>query len=207
MKKYMIVILAILLISCNGKTQETKIPQDIKVTKDPNQVIKENEKKATEKQYDNYGELISTISFKVKTDSKDFKDRIIPWASIEKPQQDIPNLIGKDEIVIKQTSIEVIIDYPLTNQYEFILTSRSGFTRSLLLTEISKHYYKLYEEEEKTATIKTIPMEKRTKMYNRNQTNGKYGVWGHDIADLVLAEISLYKKSNGELIVILNIES
>lgn len=207
MKKYMIVILAILLISCNGKSQETKITQDIKATKDPIQVIKENEKKATEKRNDNYGELISTISFKVKTDSKDFKDGIIPWASIEKPQQDIPNLIGKDEIVIKQTSIKVIIDYPLTNQYEFSLTSQSGFTRSLLLTEISKHYYKLYEEEEKTATIKTIPMEKRTKMYNRNHTNGKYGVWGHDIADLVLAEISLYKKSNGELIAILNIES
>jgi hypothetical protein len=203
----MIVILAILLISCNGKSQETKLTQGIKATKEPNQVIKENEKKATEKRYDNYGELISTISFKVKTDSKDFKDGIIPWASIEKPQQDIPNLIGKDEVVIKQTSIEVIIDYPLTNQYEFILTSQSGFTRSQLLTEISKHYYKLYEEEEKTATIKTIPMEKQTKMYNRNQTNGKYGVWGHDIADLVLAEISLYKKSNGELIAILNIES
>jgi hypothetical protein len=207
MKNNLIVILAILLIGCNGKSQQTKLAQDIKTTKDPHQIVVENEKKATEKRYDDYGELISTISFKVQTDDKDFKDGVIPWASIEKPQQDIPNLIGKDEIVIKQTSIKIIIDYPLTNQCEFTLTSQSGFTRSLLLTEISKHYYKIYEEEESSATIKTIPIEKRTTMYNRNQTNGKYGVWGHDIADLVLAEISLYKRSNGELIGILYIES
>jgi len=207
MKKYMIVILAFLLIGCIEKSHQTKLTQDIKATKDPSEVVKDNEKKATEKIYDNYGELISTISFNVKTDNKDFKDGIIPWASIEKTHQDLPNLIDKDEIVIKQTSIEVIIDYPLTNQYEFSLTSQSGFTRSQLLTEISKHYYKIYEEEEKTATIKTIPIEKRTTMYNRNQTNGKYGIWGHDIADLVLADISLFKRSNGEIIVILNIES
>ena len=203
----MIVILAFLLIGCCEKSHHTKLTQNIKATKDPSQVIKENEKKAAEKIYDNYGELISTISFNVKTENKDFKDGIIPWASIEKIQQDLPNLIDKDEIVIKQTSIEVIIDYPLSNQYEFSLTSQSGFTRSQLLTEISKHYYKIYEEEEKTATIKTIPIEKRTTMYNRNQTNGKYGIWGHDIADLVLADISLFKRSNGKFIVILNIES
>jgi len=197
----MIIIFAILLMGCSGKSQDTK------GTKDPHQIVEENEKKATEKQYDNYGELISTITFKVKTDNKDFKDGIIPWASIEKPQQDIPNLIGKDEIVIKQTLIKVIIDYPLTNQYEFTLTSQSGFTRSILLTEISKQYYKVYEEEEESATIKTIQIDKRTTMYNRNQTNGKYGVWGHDIADLVLAEISLYKGSSGKLILILYIES
>jgi len=207
MKKNLIVILAILLIGCNGKSKETKLTPDIKTAKDAHQIIVENEKKATEKRYDDSGELISTISFNVQTDDKDYKDGVIPWASIEKPQQDIPNLIGKNEIVIKQTSIKVIIDYPLTNQYEFTLTSQSGFTRSLLLTEISKHYYKIYEEEEKTATIKTIPIEKRTTMDNRNQTNGKYGVWGHDIADLVLAEISFHMRSNGELIGILNIES
>jgi hypothetical protein len=44
-------------------------------------------------------------------------------------------------------------------------------------------------------------------MYNRNETNGKYGIWGHDIADLDISGISVYKTKNGEIILTLNIES
>ncbi len=87
------------------------------------------------------------------------------------------------------------------------LQSAKGFTRGQLLIEISKHYYKLYDEEEQTATVKTIPINQRTTMYNRNQTNGKYGVWGHDIADLDLSEITVYKNKKGETVLLLGIES
>ncbi|MNL30171.1 hypothetical protein D3C87_1518920 [compost metagenome] len=65
----------------------------------------------------------------------------------------------------------------------------------------------MYEEEEATATKKTIPPEKRIGMYNRNETNGKYGIWGHDIADLVLSEIQIYESADGKLILALIIES
>ena len=87
------------------------------------------------------------------------------------------------------------------------MTSDKGFTRQRLLQEISNNYYKLYDEEEKSATIKTIHLDKRTTMYNRNQTNGKYGVWGHDIADLVLTEILVYKTVTGQIVLSLEIES
>jgi len=205
MAKYFILILTILFTSCKGQTQKSNTKQDLK---DPIAVVQENEKKATEKKNDNLGELVSTISFLVKTDNKkDFEDGFIPWASIEKAKEDIPNLNKKDEVVIIETFVKIIIDYPLTNQYEFTLTSNKGFTRQQLLSEISIHYFKLYEEEEKSATVKTIPIDKRTTMYNRNQTNGKYGIWGHDIADLVLAEIGVYKTTKGEIILTLNIES
>lgn len=205
MKKFYILIMGIALIGCNRQSQQTTSVQE---TKDPFEKVKENEKIAQEKQYDNLGELISKISFNVKTDNKkDFDNGIIPWASIEKAKEDITNLVGKDEIVLKQTSIKIIIDYPLTNQYEFSLTSEKGFTRGQLLSEISQHYYKLYDEEEKSATIKTIPIDKRAQMYNRNETNGKYGIWGHDIADLDLAEIFVYKTADGKIILSLNIES
>lgn len=65
----------------------------------------------------------------------------------------------------------------------------------------------MYEEEEATAIIKTVPPEKRNKMYNRNETNGKYGIWGHDIADLVLSEIHVYEDADKKLILALMIES
>ncbi|MBP7508545.1 MAG: hypothetical protein KA807_12025 [Prolixibacteraceae bacterium] len=205
MKKFPLLFISFAIIGCIGKTQKPTLDQD---TKDPISIIKENEQKSLEKQYDNLGELLYTISFQVKTeDITNFENGIIPWASIENPQEDLPNLINKDEIVIKETSVKIIIDYPLTTPYEFSLESSKGFTRALLLSEISKHYYKIYNEEEESATIKTIPINERTTMYNRNQTNGKYGIWGHDIADLDLSEISVYRVSNGQIILSLFVES
>ena len=203
--RFFIFSMTILLTSCNEQTQKYNPKQD---SKDPVTVIKENEQKAFEKNNDNLGQLVSTILFQVKTDNKkDFENGLIPWVDIENAKEDIPNLLHKDEVVIKDNSVKIIIDYPLTNQYEFTLTSIKGFTRQQLLLEISLNYYKLYDEEEKTATVKTIPIDKRTKMYNRNQTDGKYGIWGHDIADLVLEEIEVYKTANGEIILTLNIGS
>lgn len=205
MTKYLILFLTIIFTNCKGQTQKGDEKREIK---DPITVIQENEKKATEKKSEHIGELISTILFKVKTDNKkDYEDGFIPWASIENAKQDIPNLYKGDEIVIKDNSVKIIIDYPLTNQYEFTITSNNGFSRKQLLSEINLHYFKIYEEEEKSATIKTIPIDKRTTIYNRNQTDGKYGIWGHDIADLVLSEIEVYKTSTGQIILILGIES
>lgn len=201
MTKYLILSISILLIACNGQKKSS-------VSKDPIEIIKEKEQQSMQMDYSEIGELISEFDFKVKTDNlKDFKDGFIPWADLEKPEIDLPNLDKKDEIIVSSKFIKIVIDYPLTNQYEFTLKSENGFTRGQLLTEISKHYYLLYKEEERTATIKTIPVDKRTTMYNRNETNGKYGIWGHDIADMDISGISVYKAKNGEIILTLNIES
>ncbi|MBA0883292.1 hypothetical protein [Flavobacterium undicola] len=201
MTKYLILSLSILVIACNGQKKSA-------VLKDSFEIIKEREQQSMQKDYSEIGELVSEFDFKVKTANiKDFEDGFIPWADLEKPDSDLANLDKKDEIVVSNKLVKIVIDYPLTNQYEFTLESENGFTRGQLLTEISKHYYLLYEEEEKTATIKTIPIEKRTTMYNRNETNGKYGIWGHDIADMDISGISVYKTKNGEIILILNIES
>jgi hypothetical protein len=207
MQKYAIIaFIAISFLSCKGQTNENS--SSTTNLKDPIEVIKEKEGQISEKSFSEIGELISTIEFKVKTNNKkDFEDGFIPWADLEKPKTDLPNLDKKDEIIINEKQVKIIIDYPLTNQYEFILQSDKGFTRGQLLMEISKHYYLLYEEEEKTATLKTIPIDKRATMYNRNETNGKYGIWGHDIADMDISEISVYKTKKGEIIVTLNIES
>ena len=87
------------------------------------------------------------------------------------------------------------------------MSSKKGFTKKQLLSEVRKNYVALYAEEEATATVKTIPLEKRTGMINRNQTNGKYGVWGHDIADLYLSGIIVYKNKEGKIFLSLDIES
>lgn len=197
-----ICILSISLISCS----QNKKPQQREEEKKYELDLSQREKASAEKEYNDVGEIISTLTFEVKTKNPEFENGIIPWASIEKPQNDLKNLIARDDIVVSENDITIIIDYPLNNEYRFNLKSKNGFTRKDLLIEISKHYYKLYKEEEESATIKTLPMEKRT-MYNRNETNGKYGIWGHDIADLVLTDIYVHKTINGKIILTLNINS
>ena len=208
--KIIIPLLSIAFFSCKediNKLSKNTESVDTNVN-DYSKILSEREKEFTQKDNDSLGSLIDTISFDVKTDNtKDFEDGIIHWASIEKPEQEITHLIDKDKVVINENEITIIIDYPLRNKYSFILESKNGFTRKRLLNEISNNYYKIYQEEESSATIKTIPIDKRTKMYNRNETNGKYGIWGHDIADLVLANILVYKSDKGDIILSLEIES
>jgi hypothetical protein len=197
-----IIISAALCFNCKSKANKNVIISD----SDYENVLTERENHAANNPIEIDGQLISTVYFEVKTDKADFENGIKPWASIENPQIDIPNLIEKDIIVISENKVSVIIDYPLTNFYQFNLKSDKGFTREMLLTEISRHFYKLYAEEEKSATIKTLPMEKRT-MYNRNQTNGKYGIWGHDIGDLVLSSIKVFKEKNNKIVLALGVDS
>ena len=85
--------------------------------------------------------------------------------------------------------------------------SSNGFTREALVKKISDKYHQIYQEEESTATVKTVPVKERTTLYNRNQTDGKYGIWGHDLADLALDHIMVYKSANGDILLSLDIDS
>ena len=212
MKRIFLLLTVIATVSCVNQAEKKNVPEATisssdSSTKNYVETIRQLENQSTILNYDSLGQLNSKIRFDVKTDNlEDYKNEKIPWIRIDSPQIDIKNLIEKDEIVIPETRITVIIDYPLSTNYKFELISEDGFTRAQLIKEISKHYYQLYDEEEKTATIKTVPLKER-KIYNRNQTNGKYGIWGHDIGDLVLDEIHVYKNETGEVFLILQLES
>lgn len=155
----------------------------------------------------------SEILFQVKTNDKDeleiFEDGIIPWISIKNPESEINNLIGKDEIVINKSNVILIIDYPLNNPVEIKIKSENsnGFTRKELAQKISTEYNRIYKEEEESANTKTTPIDERQGLINRNQTDGKYGIWGHDIDDLDLSAIILRKTENGEIKLELMVES
>ncbi|WP_173003180.1 hypothetical protein [Chitinophaga sp. SYP-B3965] len=147
-------------------------------------------------------ELLSEISFSVK-EGNDFS----PYIEIANPKEALVNLIDKNKKVIDEDTITVIIDYPLTKSYTFELVSPGGFTKQTLIQEICKHYHLIYAEEEKTTTTKVIPLEERKGLINRNETNGKHGIWGHDIIDLVLSEILVYRTAKGQIVLTLGIES
>ena len=59
----------------------------------------------------------------------------------------------------------------------------------------------------KTQTIKTVPISKREDVLNRNQTNGKYGISRHDLSDLYLTTIDVYKTKDGRIVLRINVDS
>lgn len=192
----------ICLISCNKKTIENEI-----------ETIESNQNKEIQnydKTFANAGELIADYSIELKLnpeEQKKYGNELIPWISIEKATSQITQLINPDEILIKETSARLIIDYPLNNPAIIEIKNPNGFTRKDLILIISEKYKEIYQEEETTAKTKTIPLEQRTGLINRNQTDGKYGIWGHDISDLGLSGIELYQNKEGQITISLQIES
>ncbi len=204
MKTFIIILLSFIsTISCNLKESEQKESYI--------DVLKKKEKEQLGKTNDSLGTLISTIEFGIKAtgeDLKDFEDGVIPWISIEKPESEIDKLIDGDEIVIPYSEINLIIDYPLNKPASSVLkNSTNGFTKKELILEISKKYHEIYNEEENTSKIKTVPLNQRKGIINRNETDGKYGIWGHDIGDLDLSTIEVYKSENGKIQIMLIVES
>ncbi|RKE80780.1 hypothetical protein [Chryseobacterium sp. AG363] len=172
--------------------------------------IQKKEFKKNDELYNSAGKLVSEFDFNLKPTEerkKDWPDGIIPWISLENPGPEISQLISADEVVIKEKTINVIFDYPLNNPHTFAFTNENGFSRKDLILLISKKYHDLYKEEELTSSVKTIPVDKRTGLINRNETQGKYGIWGHDLSDLDLSGIEVHETDNGTINIILIVES
>lgn len=104
------------------------------------------------------------------------------------------NLSNPDEIVITDTPITIDFDYPLNKTYSFEFTNDS-FTRRQVIEYIVSTYKFIYEEEERTTATNVMTIAERLQrggLINRNTTSGIYGIWGHDLSDLVIEKIIYY---------------
>jgi hypothetical protein len=115
----------------------------------------------------------------------------------------------RDEIVIPFARATLVIDFPLTHAAHIGITSAlpQGFTRGELVRVICEEYGHVYAAEEGTTTNTEVSVEDRGTRRERNRTDGAYGIWGHDIDDLVLSSARWVKQSNGEVRVELHVES
>lgn len=101
----------------------------------------------------------------------------------------------KEVVLPPNKEYTLVIDYPVSNPYKAKLkTGKRGLTRLQLADKICKHYRKMYAIEDGTAGGDPghIPG-----MLNRARSNGKYGIWGHGIGDLVLCDATV--KPNGNI--------
>jgi hypothetical protein len=90
-----------------------------------------------------------------------------------------------ERIEIKDEEITIQFDYPLSKSAKIKFKQDGGFTLVNLMKCIRVGYHKIYDEE--TAAVGDPGCVEG--MYNRSKSSGPYGIWGHDICDLVVEGI------------------
>jgi hypothetical protein len=125
------------------------------------------------------------------------------------PRRSLVALDKPDEIVIPFSQAVLVIDYPLTTPASVPIEAplALGFTRAALAKAICDEYGHIYDAEEGTAATKTIPIEERGPMRGRNRTDGAYGIWGHDLQDLVVTAARWIREADGTVRIELHVES
>ena len=94
------------------------------------------------------------------------------------------------EVVIRKENIVIEYTYPLSNKIEFPHKRKGGWTRKALVSTIQKDYAKIYRDEDKAVG----PTDCVPGTYNRDRSEGPYGIWGHCIGDLVIEGVSISDK-------------
>ncbi|MDB4958971.1 MAG: hypothetical protein JWO36_6540 [Myxococcales bacterium] len=127
---------------------------------------------------------------------------------VHDPQSALVRVERPDEIVIPFEQAVLVIDYPLSHPASIPITAPLplGFTRASLIQTICEEYAQIYEAEEGTANTKTIPIEERGPRPARNRTDGAYGIWGHDLQDLVLTAAHWTREADGTVKIQLHIQ-
>lgn len=112
-------------------------------------------------------------------------------------EDDLSDVKDKDKVIIKDYEVKITLTYPLRNSYSKKYKSDKGFTIGDIIKCTIEMYKFVYSEEEKTTTTKVTSMDDRIQnglgLLNRNETNGKFGIWGHDIEDLIIEGIEYDK--------------
>jgi Tfp pilus assembly protein PilF len=163
------------------------------------------------KNTDELGDLISMVDFRIKTNNiKDYPDGYTTSIAIDHPEDEIKDLLYKNEVpmvLYEVRNICILYDYPLNNSCTICTHFNHSITRKDLAELISRNYHFIYQEEENTAPVKPVPPSKRILRHKRNETNGTYGIWGHDLSDLKLEECKIYKRKDGSTLLTLRIEN
>ena len=96
---------------------------------------------------------------------------------------ELDGLQDGDERVAPFDRIEIVVTYPLQKPFRFQFERKGGFTRVQLVEAICTMYRDLYRVEREKRT--TAPG-----LVDASDNRPPFGIFGHDIADLVLEGIT-----------------
>jgi len=114
-----------------------------------------------------------------------------------------------DELVIPFEHAILIIDYPLTSPAKVPISAplSIGFTRAALVRAICDEYMHVYAAEEGTSAIQPKPRDERADTERRGRTDGAYGIWGHDLEDLVVTAARWTREADGTIKIELSVSA
>lgn len=89
-------------------------------------------------------------------------------------------------------NIKIMYTYPLAGSYLLTFENEwdGDWTVKDFVEAVYNGYQYIYNLEEETTTVEVVPLASRRKLLNRNETNGVFGVWGHDLDDLFLEGVN-----------------
>lgn len=122
----------------------------------------------------------------IKFTSTDTKTSYFSILNIERS---LKCMKDKEEVVISDSIIQMLFDFPFFNEFLFTFSSYRGFTREQLMRIVHAKYCEIYDEESKTYTRYSSKKSKYVDKLNRGNSNGKYGIWGYELEDLFLYTI------------------
>ncbi len=113
------------------------------------------------------------------------KSRLFMDYMFEEPKYAKEVKLNPSEVVLPaDKTFVLVIDYPLTTSFKRKFeTGKTGMTRRQLVNLAVDSYKKIYKTEDMGVGEATgnIPG-----MFNRATSDGRYGIWGHGLGDLVL---------------------
>lgn len=145
---------------------------------------------------------MSKIKFEVDLNDEEKELGPSPYVSMHPDGclRDLKSLRNPDDIVIRSSTVTIIITYPCERPYSQTLELTNGFlTRAQLAQFASDSYVNMYSEEEATSSLPIESCAERNLgccLLNRAPTDGKYGIVFHGIGDLVMCGAHFDPKTN-----------
>jgi hypothetical protein len=102
--------------------------------------------------------------------------------------------LDNKELVLPSNKEYILkIDYPLSTSAKFkVKSGKKGITRGKLVSLIRKYYQLVYDIED---SPKKITPARIKNLVDKTMIDERFGIWGHDIGDLMLVNAEVSEKN------------
>ncbi len=117
------------------------------------------------------------------------------WMDLCDVPENFSRLLNAGEVVLEAPEAILALTYPLAIAATRSIRPADGkaFTRGELVRLIDETYREVYRLETNSQSSPTPPVHERGHLINRPESDGIFGIWGHDLEDLGIADINVYR--------------
>lgn len=128
------------------------------------------------------------------------QDKRFPFVRVSLIRSEETVIDDMDDVVIPAQEARITFDYPLSVVAISTVKASTplGITRGDILLAIHDGYVQIYQEED--AASHPSKLEDRGPLKNREHTEGRFGIFGHDIYDLFVESIK-FREHDGSFFI------